>query len=135
MTHRHARGERGAVAVEFALVSVILVTLLLGIIQFSLWFWAWQVGSHAAREASRVGAVDPCNTAKISDTGIDRLNGTPGNGKSVTVNRPAGGKVGEVLTVTIKFNAVDLGFFPGFTGAVDKRATTRIEYVPTGATC
>ncbi len=35
-------------------------TLLLGIIQFSLWFWGFQVGAHAAQEGARQYAVDPC---------------------------------------------------------------------------
>ena len=44
---RRRRGEQGAAAVEFALIAMILFTLLFGIIQFSLWFWAWQAGGHA----------------------------------------------------------------------------------------
>ena len=62
-TVQRRRGdERGAAAVEFALVGVLLFTLLFGILQFGMWFWAWQAGGHAAREAARVAAVNPCNT-------------------------------------------------------------------------
>ena len=64
MTHvRAQRDERGAAAVEFGLVALVFFTLLFGIIQFGLWFWAWQATAHAAREASRVAAVNPCNVS------------------------------------------------------------------------
>ena len=50
--------ERGAAAVEFALVAVfVFIPLVIGILQFGIWFWAWQQSGHAAREAARVAAV------------------------------------------------------------------------------
>ena len=49
MTHvRAQRDERGAAAVEFGLVALVFFTLLFGIIQFGLWFWAWEATAHAA---------------------------------------------------------------------------------------
>ena len=127
------RGERGAAAVEFALVAMLLFTLLFGIIQFSLWFWAWQAGGHAAREAARYAAVKPKCTTLIQQKGINALNGGPVTGsKTVTVTPPASYAVGQDITVRVQFSTVNLGFFPGFTGVIDKSATSRIENVPTG---
>ena len=130
---RRPRADRGAAALEFGLVALLLVTLLIGIIQFSFWFWAWQAAGHAAREASRVGAVTPCDTAKITSTGTNDLNGTPTSvSPTVTVTKTSPVKVGDTITVNVKFTAVNMGFFPGFSGVVDKSSTSRIENVPAG---
>jgi Flp pilus assembly protein TadG len=51
------KSERGAVAVEFALLLPILVALLLGVIEFSLALNAQQTLTNAAREGARTVAV------------------------------------------------------------------------------
>lgn len=51
------RSERGAAAVEFAIVVPILITLLLGIMEFSRVYNAQAELSAAAREAVRVTAM------------------------------------------------------------------------------
>lgn len=137
MTTSHAptsrRNEHGAAAVEFGLVAVLLFTLLFGIIQFGLWFWSWQTAAHAARAASRVAAVHPCDTTGIQSAGTDALDGTPKtNTPTVTVTKTSPVKVGDGITVRVQFTTVDLGFFPGFTGSIDKHATSRVENVPAG---
>ncbi|MCM0619231.1 TadE/TadG family type IV pilus assembly protein [Nocardioides bruguierae] len=126
--------ERGAAAVEFALVAIILVTLVFGIIQFSLYFWAWQSAGNAARSAARAGAVDPCDTAAVQTAATNALAGTPTDGApaGVTVTPPSPVEVGSDLTVTITFDALDLGFFPFLDPAIDKSVTTRVEHVPAG---
>ena len=135
---RAQRDERGAAAVEFALVALVFFTLLFGIIQFGLWFWAWEATAHAAREASRVAAVNPCNTGgEVVSAGTDALAGTPGNNASVDPGTPTGPQVGGDVTVIVRFEAVDIGFFSslGFNGVINKSATSRIENVPAGAGC
>jgi Flp pilus assembly protein TadG len=52
-----AHGERGAAAVEFALVSVVLLFILVGILQFGITFWQWLEVEHAAREGARWSAL------------------------------------------------------------------------------
>lgn len=126
------RDQRGAVAVEFGLLAVLLFTLLFGIIQFGLWFWSWQTGAHAAREAARVAAVQPCDDAGITSAASDALDGAPTSGTSITVDRPSDLRVGDEITIHVAFTAPDLGFFPGFDGQVDKSATSRVENVPAG---
>lgn len=54
--HDHARQD-GAAAVEFALVSTILVALLIGIVQFGFTFWEYIQVAHAAREGVRWAAL------------------------------------------------------------------------------
>ena len=130
---RGERSERGAAAVEFALIAMILFTLLFGIIQFSLWFWAWQAGGHAAREAARVAAVSPCDTAKIQAAGNGPLTGPPAaNTPTVTPSKTSPVKVGDPITVQVTFRSIDVGFFPWLNLTITKSATSRIENVPAG---
>jgi len=132
MTSRR-RGERGAAAVEFGLIAIILFTLLFGIIQFSLWFWAWQAGGHAAREAARVAAVSPCDSAKIATAGKAPVTGAPAaSTPSVTITKSSPVKVGDGITVKVQFNSINIGFFPWFNPAISKSATSRVENVPPG---
>jgi Flp pilus assembly protein TadG len=65
--------ERGAAAVEFALVSLILITLIALTVQSAALFWGYQAASAAAREAARFGAVEPCDNAAIEARGDQRV--------------------------------------------------------------
>lgn len=134
-THRHGprSSDQGAAAVEFGLIALLLFTLLFGIIQFGLWFWSWQAAGSAAREASRVAAVSPCDSSRITTTGTRALDGAPTtNPPRVTVAKTSPVRVGDEITVRVEFTTLDLGFFPGFDGIVDKSATSRVENVPAG---
>jgi hypothetical protein len=56
-TSKNLRDERGAVAVEFALIFGILAMILFGIIEFGLFFSRYQMLHGAAREGARLAAV------------------------------------------------------------------------------
>jgi Flp pilus assembly protein TadG len=130
---RRRRGQDGAAAVEFGLIAIILFTLLFGIIQFGIWFWSWQQAGHAAREAARVAAVTPCDSTKIQNAGNGALGGAPTtNTPTVSITKTSPVKVGDGITVRVQFTTLNLGFFPGFTGSIDKSATSRVENVPAG---
>lgn len=68
------RRERGAAAVEFALVAPLLFMLVFGVIGFGLGFMQLQTIRGAVREGARTGAVCPGGTCvatvqqKVSDT-------------------------------------------------------------------
>lgn len=130
------RSERGAAAVEFGLISIALLTLLIGIIQFAIWFWAFQVGSHAAREGARQYAVHPCDdqTALVQSRVGPAADGpvtvssptfTNGNGLD-----PGTTEVGDSVTVTVSFSAHEIGIFT--LPVIAKSATARVEYIPAG---
>lgn len=51
------RGQRGAVAVEFALILPVLLLILFGTIEFGRVYSQWQVYNGAAREGARCAAV------------------------------------------------------------------------------
>jgi Flp pilus assembly protein TadG len=93
--------ERGAAAVEFALVSILLLVIVFGIIEFGfLWLQSFYI-ANAAREGSRVAATlpDPVtadltqveNTVKkylkglYPDALVDNAGGCCGNGDFVEV--------------------------------------------------
>lgn len=61
---RRLHRERGAVAVEFALVLPLLLLLVLGGIDWGYYFFAGEIAANAAREGARAGALqrgaDPC---------------------------------------------------------------------------
>lgn len=61
------REERGASAVEFAIVATVLFLLVFGIIDFGFGFHTWNGTANAAREGARRAAVDP-NQADIIAT-------------------------------------------------------------------
>jgi Flp pilus assembly protein TadG len=65
--------ERGAVAVEFAIVMPILVLLLLGIMEISRAYNAQASVSAAAREAVRVMAMSDRSTAAIAAAKLNAI--------------------------------------------------------------
>lgn len=138
MLRRRKSEERGAAAVEFALVSLVFMTLVCGVIQASLFFWGFDVASHAAREGARRYAVDPCNLSGQNVT-ITRSRAAVAASGAVTVGAPtfakgpgnlAGGhEAGDQVTITVSFSAKSIGgLIPAFP-TITKSATARVEDV------
>jgi Flp pilus assembly protein TadG len=57
------RDEHGAAAVEFGLVLLPLLYLVLGIIQYGVYFWSMNSGSNAVGDAVRRMSVGDCQAA------------------------------------------------------------------------
>lgn len=77
MTHDH---EEGAAAVEFALVTSLLLLLLLGIVQFGIAFFRYQGVQAAAREGARVGALQSTTQSMIAARVDDVMSDVAGDG-------------------------------------------------------
>jgi Flp pilus assembly protein TadG len=140
---RARRDERGASAVEFALLAPIVFLLLFGLIQWGLYFWAAQGGSNAAREAARRAAVgDLTSCTAFRQYVRDRIDSL-GDGASATITRtyangPGNTKpaveVGDLVTVTVTFHSLDLHvpFVPFVQdGRISQAAEARVENAPT----
>lgn len=61
--HQARRRQDGVAAVEFAIIAVVLFTLVFGMIQFGLWLTKYQAMTAAAREGARMAAVRRDETA------------------------------------------------------------------------
>lgn len=143
MRMRHRREDRGAAAVEFALIMPILLILVFGIIQYGLYFWAMQGGSDIARGAARLSAVgDPAACAAFKNEIKSNIDGLTGTGSTATIQRiytngpsntaPAV-EIGDYVTVHVEFTSYDLGLplVPFIDdGVVTSTAKARVDYVP-----
>ncbi|MFD1945546.1 TadE/TadG family type IV pilus assembly protein [Nocardioides aestuarii] len=138
------RADRGASAVEFALVLPFLLLLVFGLIQYGLYFWALQGGSDLARGAARLSAVgnaNDCTTLTNSVTGTPAA--APGYASTVptvtrtytdaeTPNAVLGQwEPGDKVTVTVTFTAIDMKFPVPFIqgGTVSQRVDARVERI------
>lgn len=82
-SHRHR--QRGAAAVEFALLLPFLLALLLGVVDLGLAVYTQSVLNHASREGARTGvvlALHRPSSQSIASVVQDRLSGSLG-----TVNK------------------------------------------------
>ncbi len=120
--------QKGAAAVEFALVLPILLIVLLGIIDFGLYFYNDLQLTHAARDAARYLSVG--NTAGAEQAlaeAEDRLVST--SPPSVTLTP---GSQGEAGTVTVQATYRFITPLPAFVGigssvGIDASAVMRRE--------
>jgi Flp pilus assembly protein TadG len=133
---RHSDGERGAVAVEFALVFPVLILIILGILEFGFGYHAWDVTQNAAREGARVGAVD----ARVDDIEA-RVRGTSNvldqSLLHVTVQcQPAAGgafssnpcaDAGDVVRVTVVYRYDYITPLPNFVSMGDSMTLTSVS--------
>lgn len=146
-TCRRGNGDDGAAAVEFALISVLLITLLFGILQYSLYFWSLQSGANAAREAARQAAVGELTCAEFEDAVLDNAQGEDGTQPIVAARtyytdatmatEAAPPVVGGVVKVTVSFHSFDLNFpFVPFIngGLVAEHGIARVENVTANST-
>lgn len=135
MSRSRTHDERGAAAVEFALVALIMITLIALTVQFAVLFWGYQAASSAAREAARFGATAPCDNAAIAARGnlrVDEVAPVSGSTGFTSVTSPMPVAVGDQLTVRVTFTTMNLVPLPGAWPAINKTATTRVENIPAG---
>jgi Flp pilus assembly protein TadG len=95
-THRRSREERGAAVVEFAIASMLLVTLLFGIISYAYALSFKQGLTQAAAEGARKAAVStaataPANAATAVEKAVNAFNKhcNTGDGTTCTYNMTA----------------------------------------------
>ena len=88
--HRGSHAERGAAAVEFAILVPVLVMIVFGTIYFSLYFNAAQGAQAAAREGARVASLRGSSANAACLAANDALAGTSVDANSATFGVAAG---------------------------------------------
>ncbi|WP_203335309.1 TadE/TadG family type IV pilus assembly protein [Nocardioides limicola] len=134
LTGRRTRrsGERGATAVEFALIVPLLLLLVFGTIQFGLYLWSVQAGTSATAHAARRMAVGDCRTeAEVRNVVRARLGAlAPANNNQIGVTMNLPDEIGAQLTLRVTFPGFDLGlpFIPmPNNGQVIREYAARVE--------
>lgn len=129
-TRPRLRGDGGAVMVEFAIVSPFLFALLFGIIEFGWMFGQHLDTRHAAREGSRLVAVDFGTTAQIVSETCDRMDLAKDSKVEVLLKSSPDNSRGDFAIVTVETDPTELtGFFAPITEPIRLSSTveTRLE--------
>ncbi len=119
--------RRATAVVEFAVVLPLLMTMLLGIIEFGYVFMVRQTLQHAAREGCRVAilqtTVNPYTL--VTDRITDAMSPTGLSTYSVTMTHATAGTPVETVALTVPYDDVSLvgGYF-GFSGGTLKGSCT-----------
>ena len=136
--------QKGASAVEFAIILPLLVMFILAIIEFGLLFYDKAVVTNATREAARAGIVfqpDPrVDTTEIESVVLNYCNNKlitfgSSTGPSVTVPSGPCAASGDELAVNVTYQYEFLvlpdflvNFFSGsLPGSIDVSAITRMR--------
>lgn len=120
---RAARGgqrDQGAAALEFALIAPVLLSLLLGIIEFGFMFQAQLALTHAAREGARMAAVGKYDAATVLARAYP-VTATI----TTSPNPPSAATSGQPITITLTHN-YDWRVLP-FPGTVPLRGTATMR--------
>jgi Flp pilus assembly protein TadG len=95
-TRKLARGEEGAVVVEFAMIGIVLFTLIGWLVQGAILFENWLVLTDAVREGARAGvpcyqrSVQTCTAAQVQTVVINAASVMDRTNLAVTVTSANG---------------------------------------------
>ncbi len=131
MDRRRPASDTGAAAVEFALISVVLLTLLLGIVQYGFFFFQASSMSQAASQGARQAAVgiDSCEDWRDDVTGT-----VPAVENSIVgVEASPVQQRGDDLTVTVSWEPVAFGVVPLPSGPQEQSVRVRAERLGTAS--
>lgn len=132
---RKADGEDGAALVEFAIVAILLFTLLFGIIEAGWGFNQQLEVRHGAREGARLAATTFGTDAAITAEVCDRMHFSGDNSATTVTISKTGTEIGSTVTVTVSTPYAGLtGFLDGVFGGlnIDSTVEIRLEQVADG---
>lgn len=116
---RSRRSERGATAVEFALVVPILCLVLFGILQYGLYFFDAHGTRTGIREAARQGVVKTFSNCGTETTDLGKLKCTTkemvdaiSGPIAVKIEAPDGWQRGRPLVVCAMVQSQRAGYLP-----------------------
>lgn len=117
-----ASEERGAALVEFALVSVLLITLVFGIMEAGWAFSQLVEVRNASREGARLAVVDYGDATTVINETCNRAQ-LSGSGATVAIQLDSNAPDADSVTVTITQNYTSLtSFLDPFFGAISLNA-------------
>jgi Flp pilus assembly protein TadG len=136
--------QKGAAAVEFALVLPLLVVITFGIIEFGMLMYNQQVLTNASREGARAGIVVRTPNPRLPATGANSIESVVQNyclnnlvtfgatniPPTTTVTYPSQ-NFGDPLTVQVNYTYSFLvipNFIPGITSPRTMKAITVMKY-------
>jgi len=126
--HRIIKSEKGASAVEFALILPILIILVFGIVQFGIAFNNYITITHAAREGARIAAVDLNNT-DLKNIIIERAFPVQINEDDIVISTPEGTNIGDPVEVEITYNiSITIPLVGSWDIPLKNKAIMRLEY-------
>jgi len=106
------RRARGSALAEFAVISPLLITILLGIVEFGYLYMLRQSMTNAAREGCRVGILSSSTSAEVTER-VSALM-APTGVSIYTMTYTEGTEVDPVDSVEITVNYADVTLLPGF---------------------
>jgi Flp pilus assembly protein TadG len=134
-SRRRWHREDGAAAVEFAIVTVLLLLIVFGILEYGRIYSQIEVLNGAAREGARVGAVQGTRSditnAVMASAGpySDQISNVTETAKSEdSSSAPAVVTQGGTITVTFDYQAkVNVGLLPPLNETVSIEGVFRCE--------
>ena len=133
---RTSRDERGAAAIEFALVMPLLLLLVFGIIQYGWHFYAMQAGTSAASDLARRLSVGDCvggGATLVENRLGPAAPGTPDVTAPGALNPD---DIGDTITVTVTFDTIDFNFpLIPYDPTVSRTASARLEDTTSSGSC
>jgi len=124
---RIIKNEKGASAVEFALILPILIMLVFGIFQFGIAYNNYITITHAAREGARLAAVDLYNP-DLEDIIKERAYPIPEDDIIISITTPEGEDIGDPVVVEIIYNiTVEIPLVGSWDIPLTSKAVMRLE--------
>lgn len=108
------RKNRGAAAVEFAVVAPLFFLLLFGMIEFGRCVMVQQMITNASREGARRAVLDGVTTQEVTDIVDDYLSSGAIAGATITVqpSPPSDANFGEPVSVTVQIPYAQVSWLP-----------------------
>jgi Flp pilus assembly protein TadG len=128
--HRGSRGDRGAAAVEFALVALPLFLILFGIIQYGFLFYQVQGAAAASKDAAKWAAqgIEDCSTWLASSYQRAQNYGVGRNlGPQIRADYEVTTTGRSTVTVSVTFTPVALAPLVPVPASVVRTTTTDVE--------
>lgn len=117
MRDRRFRGDGGAATTEFVIIAPLLVSMMMLVVQFGLYFHASSIASAAAQEGAGTAAVHPEPGSRIAhgeqqaDEFVDVIAGELLHDVEINGSLVDGG---EAVLMTVDANVTEVFVMPGF---------------------